>query len=309
MPSLVLEATWAAAGGTVIIYLAALTSVAAGALRRGRGRRRRALAQALERHPAAAARDPVHHADPADHRHRAGLPAAVPVHRRRAGELDHDDPAPDLPVRLHEQPRRRVRQGHRAEPHARDLPRRPLDRVLPRHRADGATIDDLGFRPRCRQRGLLAGRAGSAPRETAEADRGIVSKSDWGRPGIRIAGTIVNIAAGHRARRDRPAAAALAAQVGGHPDAGDPDASARAVPHRVGVVEHREGVERRAGREVLLQHRRGGRRARGRCSSSWPPRAGYALSVLRPKYGQDRRRRSCWRRCSSRPSCCWCRST
>ena len=41
MPSLVLEATWAAAGGTVIIYLAALVSVPSRAVRRGRGRRRR----------------------------------------------------------------------------------------------------------------------------------------------------------------------------------------------------------------------------------------------------------------------------
>jgi multiple sugar transport system permease protein len=30
-------------------------------------------------------------------------------------------------------------------------------------------------------------------RAKADADRGIVSKSDWGRPGIRIAGTIINI--------------------------------------------------------------------------------------------------------------------
>ena len=40
MPSLVLEATWAAAGATVIIYLAAL-SACRRAVRRGRGRRRR----------------------------------------------------------------------------------------------------------------------------------------------------------------------------------------------------------------------------------------------------------------------------
>ena len=45
-----LEATWAAAGGTVIIYLAALLSVPRRAVRRGRGRRRRHLAQDLARH-------------------------------------------------------------------------------------------------------------------------------------------------------------------------------------------------------------------------------------------------------------------
>ena len=56
MPSLVLEATWAAAGGTVIIYLAALTSVPPelydAAEVDGAGH----LAQGLARHAAAAAR-------------------------------------------------------------------------------------------------------------------------------------------------------------------------------------------------------------------------------------------------------------
>ena len=51
MPSIVIEATWAAAGGTVIIYLAALLGVATGAVRRRRGRRRLDLAE-----------DPLHHA-------------------------------------------------------------------------------------------------------------------------------------------------------------------------------------------------------------------------------------------------------
>ena len=45
MPSIVIEATWAAAGGTVIIYLAALDRRPARAVRRGRGRRRLDLAE------------------------------------------------------------------------------------------------------------------------------------------------------------------------------------------------------------------------------------------------------------------------
>ena len=55
MPSIVIEATWAAAGATVIIYLAALAGRAAGAVRRGRGRRRLDLAEDPARHAAAAA--------------------------------------------------------------------------------------------------------------------------------------------------------------------------------------------------------------------------------------------------------------
>ena len=55
MPSLVLEATWADAGATVIIYLAALVGVPVGAVRRGRGGWRGLWPQGLARHAAAAA--------------------------------------------------------------------------------------------------------------------------------------------------------------------------------------------------------------------------------------------------------------
>ena len=47
----------------------------------------------------------LRHADPADHRHRAGVPRAVPVHRRRSGQRDDDRAAADLPVRVPEQSR------------------------------------------------------------------------------------------------------------------------------------------------------------------------------------------------------------
>ena len=84
MPSLVLEATWAAAGGSIIIYLAALLSVPPELLRRGRGRRGEHLAQGLAHHAAAVARRHLRDADPAGSRDRAGLPRAVPVHRAEA---------------------------------------------------------------------------------------------------------------------------------------------------------------------------------------------------------------------------------
>ena len=56
MPSLVLESTWANAGATVIIYLAALTGVNPELYEAAVGRRRVALAQGLAHHAAAAAR-------------------------------------------------------------------------------------------------------------------------------------------------------------------------------------------------------------------------------------------------------------
>ena len=96
---------------------------AAGAVRRGRGRRRRHLAQGLARHDPAAARHPLHHADPAGHRDRAGVPRAVPVHRRRSGRRDEDDPAVHLRQGVPQQPRRRLRRGHRGVGAARDRAR------------------------------------------------------------------------------------------------------------------------------------------------------------------------------------------
>ncbi len=99
---------------------------AARAVRRGRGRRRRHLAQDLARHAAAAARHPLHHADPAGHRDRAGVPRAVPLHRRRTEQRDRHDPAAHLPLRLPEQPGRRLRRGDRAQRDARDRARAAL---------------------------------------------------------------------------------------------------------------------------------------------------------------------------------------
>ena len=100
MPSLVLQATWANAGATVIIYLAALDRRPRRAVRRGRGRRRRPVAQDLARDAAADAQRPAHHADPAGHRHVPGVHRAVPDDQRRPAERDDDDPAADLRLRL-----------------------------------------------------------------------------------------------------------------------------------------------------------------------------------------------------------------
>ena len=98
MPSLVLEATWAAAGGTVIIYLAALVSVPPELYDAAEVDGAGILAQGLARHAAAPARHHADHPDPADHRHRPGLPRALPVHRRRARQRDADGAAARLPA-------------------------------------------------------------------------------------------------------------------------------------------------------------------------------------------------------------------
>ena len=59
MPSLVLEATWAAAGGTVIIYLAALVGVRTELYEAAEVDGARRVAQDLARDAAAAARHPL----------------------------------------------------------------------------------------------------------------------------------------------------------------------------------------------------------------------------------------------------------
>ena len=118
MPSLVIEATWAAAGGTVIIYLAALVSVPPelydAAEVDGAGVLRKIWHVTL----AAPARDHADHPDPAGDRHRPGVPRAVPVHRRRAGQRHADRAAARLQLRLREHHRRRLRQGDRPQPDA-----------------------------------------------------------------------------------------------------------------------------------------------------------------------------------------------
>ena len=123
MPSIVIEATWAAAGGD------------------GDHLPRRAAERAR---PSCTTR-PRSTAPPSGRRsgtsrcrscaailfvtlilqliaHGAAVHRAVPVHGRRPGELDDDGAAADLPLRVPEQPRRRLRDGRRAERHAGRLP-------------------------------------------------------------------------------------------------------------------------------------------------------------------------------------------
>ena len=93
-----IEATWAAAGGTVIIYLAALVSVPPelydAAEVDGAGVWRKVWHVTLPHLRG----DHADHPDPADHRHRAGVPRAVPVHRRRPRQRDADGAAARLPA-------------------------------------------------------------------------------------------------------------------------------------------------------------------------------------------------------------------
>ena len=83
----------------------------------------------------------VRDADPAGHRDGAGVPRAVPVHRWRSEQRDRHGAAADLPVRVPEQPRRRLRRGDSAQRDARDRARRAVDRVLPSHRTLERRID------------------------------------------------------------------------------------------------------------------------------------------------------------------------
>ena len=109
MPSLVLESTWANAGGTIIIYLAALDQRQPRALRGGIGRRRGALEEDLARDAAADAHRAAGDDDPPDHRDRAGLPRAISVHLGWPRQRDADGAAVDLQLRLRQLARRLLR--------------------------------------------------------------------------------------------------------------------------------------------------------------------------------------------------------
>src|SRR5690606_17129832 len=188
------------------------------ALRRVRGGRRGSVAQDLARHAARAARRPVHHAHPPGDRHGAGLPRALPVHRRRAEQRDAHRAAAHLPLRLPEQPRRRLRGGDRAVAHARGRPRGVLARLLPAHPVlehvmtlsptdnpseigvvsqDSAATTDVAddAAGTARRAAEASRRRREAERRTARArrrkaldgveDRGALSEADWRRPSVR----------------------------------------------------------------------------------------------------------------------------
>ena len=109
MPSLVLESTWANAGATVIIYLAALTAVSAdlyeAASVDGAGVLRKVWHVTLPQLRGVLLSDD----DPPDHRDGSGLPRAVLVHVGRAGECDPHSAPSDLRLRIRQLARRRLR--------------------------------------------------------------------------------------------------------------------------------------------------------------------------------------------------------
>ena len=174
MPSLVIQATWAAAGGTVIIYLAALTGVPP------------ELYDAAE-------------VDGASLWHKVRY-ITLPLLRGvlfitlilqmigtaqvflepflftagGPGERDDDRAPAHLQVRVPEQPRRRLRVGDRAQPHARGVPRGLRGDLLPAHPA-WSDIDD----PAAAAAGARAG--------TPTPDRGLVSAADWRHRRVRWA--------------------------------------------------------------------------------------------------------------------------
>ena len=82
MPSLVLYSTWANAGATIIIYLAALIGVNPELYEAASVDGAGLLPQGLAHHPASDSRRPPRDPDPADHRDGAGVPRALPLHRR-----------------------------------------------------------------------------------------------------------------------------------------------------------------------------------------------------------------------------------
>src|SRR5690606_38902901 len=86
----------------------------------------------------------------ADPRDRAGVPRAVPLHGRRTEQRDRHGAAPHLPLRVPEQPGRRLRRGDRAERAARDRARAALARVLQGDRALEHLVSDA------QERGILS---------------------------------------------------------------------------------------------------------------------------------------------------------
>ena len=236
---------------------------AARALRRGRGRRRGHLAQGLARHDPAAARHPLHHADPAGHRDRAGVPRAVPVHRRRSGRRDARRSCSTSTTR------------RSATASAATTARRPRCRCC--SRSCSAILSWLYFKlteplehrnehrsrpPRPRRacaascRGAASAAGASATSIDDLAERTIVSdvRAPPHRHAVRDVGD--PRLPGRHARDRRPRADPVAREVRGHADAGHAVAAVRAVAERDRLGEPVDRVERHPHRPVLLEHDR-----------------------------------------------------
>ncbi len=174
MPSLVLESTWASAGSTVIIYLAAMASVRGELYEAAELDGAGIWAQGVEHHDPPAARRHPDRAAAAGHRHDPGLRRTVPVHRGRPEQRHNDDPADDLQLRVH---LRRLRSGERPQHVARSRSRRRLGALLP---------GDPSLERRMSRRVVRAA-------AVSDADRGIISISDRRRPSVRIGLSAVQV--------------------------------------------------------------------------------------------------------------------
>ena len=293
MPSLVLESTWANAGGTVIIYLAALTGVNAELYEAASVDGAGALAEGLARHAAAAARHPARDDDPADHRDGAGVPRAVPVHVGRPGQRDDDGAAADLQLRVRQLARRRLRQGGRAQPDAGRASSRSSRSSTCARRARGAR-DDAPRHGDARAATRAAGPALAGRLDAARASGG--ARNDARAPARRCSSSF-GLGPDPLARK---AAITPTEDTLSHPMA--------LFPHGFGLEQPARGLDGRPRRPLLLEHGRARvrlvaradrRRDHGRLRALGAPaevRAGHHGAAAR-------------RRCSSPRSCCSCRCT
>ena len=123
-------------------------------------------------------------------------------------------------------------------------------------------------------------------RTDSSTQHALITPSDWRRPlvrwGVGTAHVLLLVVLVDRRARS----AALARQVGDHADAGHDHAPDGAVPARYGLEQPERGVVGRPGEPLLLEHGRPRDRLVGLSQIVVATTAGFALSVLRPKYGR-----------------------
>ncbi len=296
MPSLVLEATWANAGATVIIYLAALTGV------------NRELYEAASVDGASLWRKVWHITLP---QLRGVLLVTMILQIIGTAQVflepylfTSGGPAnATLTVLLliydyafGELARRRLRQGDRAEPDAGRLPRAVLARLLARD-----ALVEHGMSPSERARTVdhverLAAASSPSPSGTRLASSGASARC--------------SCSCSSAARHRRPRADPVARQVGDHADRRTRSRNPMSLfPHGTAWSNLRSGLDRRPRRPLLLEHGRRLRSARGSCRSSSQRPAGTCCRCCGRRYARHRSARCCSRRSSSRRSSCSSRST
>ena len=172
----------------------------------------------------------------------------------RPGQLDHHRPAADLPLRVPEQPRRRLRRGDRAERHARDRARRACSSCT----SGSPTVEQQLMRATVRDAATERCRATPTAASSSSFDRRkrSVRHAMRGRAHVPV----------RRARPRRARADPLAREGGGHPDPGHPPHAARALAERdrLGEPRARRGSESRS--TSTSSTRSSSRSARGSCS-------------------------------------------